>query len=88
MDDKKVYEPGKVEISSQEYRDLVSEMVEARKDADKYRSDFWKKEDEVKKLKEENESLHDMLNQYGKFLHDKELTQQYKLFVMELKGVE
>ena len=52
MEDKK-YEAGRVEISSAEYRDLVKEACEARRDASEMRSEKWKLEDEIKKYKEE-----------------------------------
>ena len=52
MEDKK-YEAGRVEISSAEYRDLVTEAVEARREASEQRSEKWRLESEVKKCKEE-----------------------------------
>ena len=55
MDEKK-YEPGKVEISSEEYRDLVKEAVEARRDASDIRSEKWRVESERDKLKKELEA--------------------------------
>lgn len=54
MEEKK-YEAGKVEISSAEYRDLVTEAVEARHDASEMRSQKWKIEDTLKKTQEELE---------------------------------
>lgn len=54
MDEKK-YEAGKVEISSAEYRDLVTEAVTARHEASEMRSEKWKLEDTLKKTKEELE---------------------------------
>ena len=52
MDEKK-YEAGRVEISSAEYRDLVTEAVESRESASHFRSENWKLESENKKLEEE-----------------------------------
>ena len=49
MEEKK-YEAGRVEISSAEYRDLVTEAVEARRDASESRSEKWRLESEQKKL--------------------------------------
>lgn len=54
MEEKK-YEAGKVEISSAEYRDLVTEAVEARRDASEIRSEKWKLESEKSKLSKELE---------------------------------
>ena len=55
MEDKK-YEAGRVEISSAEYRDLVTEAVANEKAASDARSEKWKVEDERNKLKKELES--------------------------------
>lgn len=52
MEEKK-YEAGRVEISSTEYRDLVTEAVEARRDASESRSEKWRAESERDKLKKE-----------------------------------
>ena len=54
MEDKK-YEAGKVEISSAEYRDLVTEAVTARSDASQERSRRWEIENTLKKTQEELE---------------------------------
>lgn len=54
MEEKK-YEAGRVEISSAEYRDLVTEAVEARCDASESRSEKWKLESEKNKLQKELE---------------------------------
>ena len=51
--EEKNYEAGKVEISSTEYRDLVTEAVEARRDASESRSEKWRVESERDKLKNE-----------------------------------
>lgn len=50
----KVYEEGSVEITTTEYRDIITEMVENRKDAEHERSLRWRTEAELKALKEEN----------------------------------
>jgi predicted nucleic acid-binding Zn-ribbon protein len=55
MEERK-YEVGRVEISSTEYRDLVKEAVEARRDASDCRSEKWKVERERDNLKKELES--------------------------------
>ena len=51
--DEKTYEAGRVEISSAEYRDLVTEAVKNQEVASQLRSEKWKLESEVKALKEE-----------------------------------
>lgn len=52
MEEKK-YEPGRVEISSAEYRDLVKEATEARLEASDVRSRNWQLTSEKDKLKNE-----------------------------------
>ena len=52
MEDKK-YEAGRVEITSEEYRDLVTEAVMARRDASDERSEKWRVESEKKKVEDE-----------------------------------
>ena len=52
MEEKK-YEPGKVEISSEEYRDLVREAVKEGERASRLSCENWKLEKEIKTLKEE-----------------------------------
>ena len=51
--EKKEYEIGYVEITTQEYKDLITEAVENRKDAEKYLLEKIKVENENKELKEE-----------------------------------
>ena len=55
MEEKK-YEAGRVEISSAEYRDLVTQAVEAQKDASEARSERWRIESEKSKLSQELEA--------------------------------
>ena len=49
----KVYEEGMVEITTTEYRDIITEMVEHRKDAERYLIEKIKAENELKETKEE-----------------------------------
>ena len=49
----KKYEEGYVEITTTEYKDLITEAVENRKDAEKYLHDKWNIERANKQLKEE-----------------------------------
>lgn len=55
MYEDKKYEAGRVEITSEEYRDLVKEAIEARNDASHARSDRWKIEIERDKIAKELE---------------------------------
>ena len=58
MEEKKQYSVvGKVEIGTDEYRDLIESRMEQEKRADNYMREGWKKDEEIKKLKEELEKL-------------------------------
>ncbi len=51
--EKKEYEITLVEITTEEYRDIITEMVENRKDAEKYMLEKYRAEKENEALKEE-----------------------------------
>lgn len=53
MEKEKNYEAGYVEITTTEYRDIITEAVENRKDAEYERDRRWRLEKENKELKEE-----------------------------------
>lgn len=57
MDKDKTYPVGKVDISSEEYRDIVGRMVLAEAEADKLKLEKWKLEDRCKVLESELEEL-------------------------------
>ena len=58
MSEEKKYEfVGKVEIGTDEYRDLIQDLERERASADKYRSESWRKDTEINKLKKEIEVL-------------------------------
>ena len=53
MENNKVYEEGMVEITTTEYRDIITEMVEHKKDAEYEREKRWRTERELDNVKEE-----------------------------------
>ena len=53
MENKKTYEEGMVEITTTEYRDIITEMVEHKKDAERYLCEKFDLKEENKALKEE-----------------------------------
>ena len=69
MNDEKKYSiVGKVEIGTDEYRELIESAVKYERQVDEYRSKFWKEQDEVKakdsqitELKAEIKKLKDLL---------------------------
>lgn len=69
MEDKKTYSIiGKVEIGTDEYRDLIEEAKEQEKSAEYYRNKYWSeqtasqnKDKEIKKLQAELEKLQNII---------------------------
>lgn len=49
----KIYEEGTVEITTTEYRDIITEMVEHRKDAERYLSEKYDLKRELEETKAE-----------------------------------
>ena len=69
MEEKKVYSVvGKVEIGTDEYRDLIEQRMEQEKRADQHMRDGWKKDEEIKNLKKQVEVLHAKIEKYEKFI--------------------
>lgn len=62
MENKK-YE-GRVVITSEEYRELVTEAVQNKADYERANSDRWRVESENRKLKEELDALNKKLKEY------------------------
>lgn len=53
MENKKVYEEGTVEITTTEYKDIIIEMVEHKKDAERYLSEKYDLKRELEETKAE-----------------------------------
>jgi chromosome segregation ATPase len=53
MEEKKTYPTSEVTITTEEYRDLITEAAENRKEAEVERNNRWRYETELKALKEE-----------------------------------
>lgn len=69
MEEKKQYSiVGKVEIGTDEYRDLIESRMQQENRADGYMRDGWKKDEEIKNLKKQIEVLQTKLEKYEKFI--------------------
>lgn len=69
MDEKKQYSViGKVEIGTDEYRDLIESRMEQEKRAENYMREGWKKDEEIKNLKKQVETLSARINKYEQFI--------------------
>lgn len=56
-EEKKTYAPGTVTISSEEYRDILTEAFDAKKDMDKWYTKYWEEYHKKSNLEEENAKL-------------------------------
>ena len=68
MEEKKYSIIGKVEIGTDEYRELIESRMEQEKRADSYMRDGWKKDEEIKTLKKEVETLKGEVDKLKKFI--------------------
>jgi hypothetical protein len=85
MDEKKTYSIiGKVEIGTDEYRDLIEGLAAATKEADSQRSSRWATES---KLSEANQALRDMTAKYNELYDfvksDAEVAAKLKIYRLE-----
>ena len=74
---------GKVEIGTDEYRDLVSGIVTAEKECAEYRSKFWATEKERDNAKKNLEEVTEKLSSITKFLNETGLMDKYKLWKID-----
>jgi len=63
-DDKKYTIIGKVEIGTDEYRDLIEQKAEAENYASDYCSRYWEEQSKSKKLDKELSRLKNMLDEF------------------------
>lgn len=71
MDEKKTYSySGTVTISTEEYRDLIEAVKDAQKDADDYRSRYWKEQDVSKTANKKAEALQKKFDNWENFLSE------------------
>ena len=69
MEEKKQYSiVGRVEIGTDEYRDLIESRMEVEKSKDYYMREGWKKDEEIKRIQGENLKLKEELDKLKKFI--------------------
>jgi len=69
MDEKKEYSIiGRVEIGTDEYRDLIESKFEAENKKDYYMREGWKKDSEINDLKKKVETLSAQVEKYKNFI--------------------
>ena len=67
-EEKKTYAPGTVTISSEEYRDILTEAFDAKKDAEKWNTKYWDEYRAKRNLEEENAKLREQVAKLEKEL--------------------
>ena len=60
-EEKKTYAPGTVTISSEEYRDILTEAFDAKKDTEKWNTKYWDEYRAKRNLEEENAKLREQV---------------------------
>lgn len=82
MEEKKYEIIGKVEIGTDEYRDLIRAAIENEKQADDYRHKFWTEESKTKELQEKVEKLEKSIAHYREFVNsDDEVKISYRMYL-------
>ena len=79
---------GKVEIGTDEYRDLISGLVEAEKSAEEYRSKFWSEQTKNGKLEEELKFTKEKASNNLQFINEINLVDKFKLWKLEKQEEE
>ena len=84
MDKEKTYSViGIVTIGSDEYRDLIEQAVESRKEMEDYRAKKWNLDNEVQKLRSELRTTSENLKKYLEFLkQDKDLYLKFQMWIL------
>jgi len=68
MEEKKYTVVGKVEIGTDEYRDLLTAKFEAENKADRYMREGWDKDKQINELNKQVEALKSKLNKCEQFI--------------------
>lgn len=84
-DKKKVYTIiGKVEIGTDEYRDLIEQLAESKKEADKWNNKYYETYWKLEKVEKELESTSTKFSSLNDFINSSdEIRTKYKLFLAE-----
>lgn len=87
MEDKKQYSiVGKVEIGTDEYRDLIEGLTKAENDLSEIRSSNWKLGSELSDAKKARDAYKEQLTQYTEFVNSsEEIKAKYALFLTQKK---
>lgn len=80
---------GKVEIGTDEYRDLISGLAKAESDADSYRSRYWSEQGKASDLEKKLEAMTEKADTMLEFINSsEELKAKYALFLVSKQQEE
>ena len=80
---------GKVEIGTDEYRDLIAGLSKAEADADSYRSRYWSEQNKTSNLEKKLEAMTEKANAMSEFINSsEELKAKYALFLVSKQQEE
>lgn len=87
MDEKKTYPTGTVTITTEEYRDLITDCIESKKDLSKYISEYWTEKNAKAAVQAELDETKKRLETVMAFvLENKERAAAYGIFCAEMRG--
>lgn len=82
-EEKKTYSVvGTVTIGTDEYRDLITEKLQAEREAERQRNEWYREYSECQKLKEENKKLKERLDKVEKYIKDNEEEDSFALWML------
>jgi hypothetical protein len=85
MEEKQYDYKGTVTISTEEYKDLITEKFEAKKDMEDYRSRYWSEQNKTKELTSKVEAQEKSISHYRNFVNSKEdITLEYKMYLRQI----
>ena len=80
---------GKVEIGTDEYRDLISGLTKSKADADSYRSQYWSEQSKSSDLEKKLEAMTEKADTMLEFINSsEELKAKYALFLVSKQQEE
>ena len=80
---------GKVEIGTDEYRDLISGLSKAEADADLFRSKYWSEQNKTSDLEKKLEAMTEKADKMSEFINSsEELKAKYALFLVSKQQEE
>ena len=88
-EEKKYTIVGKVEIGTDEYRDLIEGLADARNNASEERSKRWKLETDLSEFKKKNSEIEKSMNELKAFVQsDVDIFQKFAVWKANLRNDE